>query len=201
MAQQRENPALQESNEPRLDTNIVIRAQEGDEEAFNYLYLHYFPAIGIFLAYLVNDEEVGRELAQDTFLRAWQALYRLHQPASFPAWLYQIARNTACDHLRHTKHNSSVFLTHEHEGIIDRQHTEPDQQVEALDRLKCALASVSWEYRVPLVLYHIQGMSKAHIAQLLDLKESSVGTYISKGMRELYAYLLQIDSPFEKEEK
>jgi RNA polymerase sigma-70 factor, ECF subfamily len=196
MTQQREKPALQDSGEPPLDINIVLRAQAGDEEAFNCLYLQYFRPIGIFLTHLVNNEEIGRELAQDTFLRAWEKLYSLHQPTTFPGWLYRIARNIAYDHLRHTKHDYSVYLTHEHEGIIDGRYGEPDEQVEAVDCLKCALTAVSWEYRVPLVLYHIRGMSKAHIAELLDLEESSVRTYISRGMRELSTYLLQNRSKF-----
>lgn len=199
MAKIRRDSAPQEGREPPLDTNTVIQAQAGDEKAFNRLYLHYFPPISLFLTYLVGDKEVGYELAQETFLRAWRSLHRLHQPGAFLSWLYQIARNIAYDHQRQTKHECSVYLAQEHQCIEDRRSARPEEQIIAADQLMRAVASVSREYRAPLVLYHIRGMSKACIAELLDLQESSVSTYISKGMQELRTYLLKTDPTLGKE--
>jgi RNA polymerase sigma-70 factor (ECF subfamily) len=199
MAKIPRDSAPHESSEPLLDTITVIQAQAGDEEAFNRLYLLYFRPISLFLIYLVGDEEVGPELAQETFLRAWRSLSRLRQAGAFLGWLYQIARNIAFDDQRRSKHTCSVSLAPEHECIEDKGYARTEEQVIAADQLRCALAAVSREYRAPLVLYHIRGMSTARIAELLDLQESSVRTYISKGMQELRAYLLQSDPTFGKE--
>ena len=199
MSQMSQGSDHQARGEAQLDTMTVIQAQQGDEDAFNRLYLRYFLSIGIFLTHMVGNEEVGRELAQETFLRAWQALDRLQHPAAFLGWLYQIARNIARDYQRHTQSECYVYLNQEHDGIEDTRLAGPEAQAEAADLVRCALTAISPEYRACLILYHVQGLPKTRIAEFLGLKESTVSTYISLGMNQLRTHLLQIDPNFGKD--
>src|SRR5438874_2179877 len=116
----------QETGQAQLEITTVIQAQKGDEDAFNRLYLRYFLSIGIFLTHMVGNEEVGRELTQETFLRAWMALDRLQHPGAFLGWLYQIARNIARDYLRHTRCECYVYLNREHDSIEDTRLVAPE---------------------------------------------------------------------------
>src|SRR5438045_8873829 len=76
------------------------------------------------------------------------------------------------------------------QGIETMSTPGPEEQVEAEEYLKLALVCIPLEYRTCLILYHIEGWSKQQIAELLEIKETSVGTYLSYGLREL-RYLLR----------
>src|SRR5439155_18797161 len=82
---------------------VVEQARSGDQRAFDTLFEYYNTRICTYLAHIVGNEEEGRDLAQETFLKAWQALGSIHNEASFDTWLYRIATNTAIDHLRRCK--------------------------------------------------------------------------------------------------
>src|SRR5260370_504255 len=58
---------------------IVEQARAGDKTAFDTLFQHYNARICAYLAHMVGDEEEGRDLAQETFLKAWQCLANLPQ--------------------------------------------------------------------------------------------------------------------------
>lgn len=199
MSEMSQDADHQETGQAQLEITTVIQAQKGDEDAFNRLYLRYFLSIGIFLTHMVGNEEVGRELTQETFLRAWMALDRLQHPGAFLGWLYQIARNIARDYQRHTRCECYVYLNQEHDSIEDTRLVAPEAQAEAADLVRCALTAISSEYRACLIMYHIQGLPKPRIAEILSLKESTVGTYISLGMSQLRKQLLQLDPNFGKD--
>src|SRR5579871_5632237 len=78
----------------------VERAYGGDTQAFDRLYRYFYTPICLYLAHMVGDYEEGCDLAQETFLKAWQGLHTIHNMARFDSWLYRIATNTAIDYLR-----------------------------------------------------------------------------------------------------
>jgi RNA polymerase sigma-70 factor (ECF subfamily) len=61
----------------------------------------------------------------------------------------------------------------------------PEEQVEEAELLKLALARVSTTYRPCLILYVVEEYSQRQIAELLQIKESSIGRYVSRGKEEL----------------
>ena len=73
----------------------VARAQSGDRSAFATLFLQFNARICTYLARLVGDNDIGRDLAQDTFVTVWRALPEMRDTTRFVPWLYRIATNTA----------------------------------------------------------------------------------------------------------
>lgn len=71
---------------------LVLRAQAGQQNAFEDLYKQYFKHLCNYLTLLIGDNGVACELAQETFVKAWQNLLRLREPASF-ASISQQARH------------------------------------------------------------------------------------------------------------
>ncbi len=172
------------------DTQLVVQAQAGNEAAFEMLYKRYFYRLYLFLARLTGNDDVGCELTQETFLKAWQNLSTLRNASTFLGWLYRIARNLACDHQRSTKNAHLTDSYDEKPQHMDTIITAgPEEQIEAEENVQLALARIPMEYRVCLILYHIEGYSKKQIAALMEIKESSVSTYISNGLRELRKHL------------
>lgn len=86
--------------EPDELVQLVQLARLGDDVAFEQLYLRRYRDICSFLIHLVGNEDAGRDLTHDTFLKAWQELSQLRDASRFDSWLYRIARNLAWNWLQ-----------------------------------------------------------------------------------------------------
>src|SRR5215471_12868551 len=82
---------------------LVLRAQGGDQLAFEALYERYNDRICRYLCRMVGNDGIGCELTQEVFMKAWEALLSLRDPARFASWLYRIATNRAYNYQQHAK--------------------------------------------------------------------------------------------------
>ena len=165
--------------------NLVLRAQKGDQLAFEVLYERYNDRICRYLSRMVGDDGIGCELTQEVFLKAWEALLGLRDPSRFASWLYRIATNRAYNYQQHAK--LLHMIPWEEYAMREETHSiaGPEEQVEEAELLKLALARVSPTYRPCLILYVVEEYSQRQIAELLQIKESSIGRYVSRGKEEL----------------
>ena len=160
---------------------VVEQARAGDKTAFDTLFQHYNARICTYLAHLVGDEEEGCDLAQETFLKAWQTLASLHNEACFNAWLYRIATNIAIDHLRRRKFRWSRWISDENG---DMSTAGPEERVAEAELIQQALAKVSLKYRTCLLLQLVANFSQREIATALKISEKSVSIYVSRGSEQ-----------------
>ena len=165
--------------------NLVLRDQKGDQLAFEVLYERYNDRICRYLSRMVGDDGIGCELTQEVFLKAWEALLGLRDPSRFASWLYRIATNRAYNYQQHAK--LLHLIPWEEYAMREETHSiaGPEEQVEEAELLKLALARVSPTYRPCLILYVVEEYSQRQIAELLQIKESSIGRYVSRGKEEL----------------
>lgn len=181
------------------ETMLVKMAHAGDEAALAQLFEHYNARVHLYLARLVGDDEVGRELTQETFLKAWESLPRLRDPSRFTSWLYRIATNIAYDHLRRP-HRLLLFPSKQHEERTQVQTdmrgdmTRLERRVEERELLTLALQQVSLTYRACVILQIVEELPQRQIAALLGIKEGSVSKYVSRGLQELRNAYLQLTS-------
>jgi RNA polymerase sigma-70 factor (ECF subfamily) len=141
---------------------------------------------------MVGNDEVGGELAQETFLKAWQALAGLRDDARFGSWLYRIATNVARDFQRRARLIRWLpWEEYQAQGETEAMSKAgPEQQVEDAELLRQALAQVSVTYRACLILYIVEDLPQPQIAERLGIKPSYVSNYVSRWLAELrQAYL------------
>ena len=166
------------------DAELAAQAREGNRFAFEKLFERYNSQICIYLVRIVGNDGVGCDLAQETFLKAWEALPSLRDTSRFASWLYRIATNVAYDHQRHSR-----LLPWEkyrtQENIEEISIEGPEEQVEEMELLKLALAQVSLTYRACLILYIVEELPQRQIAERLGIKETCVSKYVSRGLEEL----------------
>ena len=174
---------IPEADDHIYQMHLVVQAQAGDIAAFEKLYRQYYNRICTYILHIVGDDGVGCELTQETFLKVWQALPGLRQASAFEGWVYRIATNLAYDHQRRIK---AVTWQPYHEAgkIKEIALAGPEELIEARELLKAALTSIKWKYRTCIILYHIEGFSRQRIAEILEIKESSVNTYLSTGLEQ-----------------
>ncbi|GHO43981.1 RNA polymerase sigma factor [Ktedonospora formicarum] len=169
-----------ENSEDKVSLDqLVAQARRGDATAFATLFEIFSLPICTYLTRLVGNDELGRDLAQDTFLKAWKGLSGLQEELQFRAWLYRIATNIAYAHLRHERHMRWLpwMLISEHESLsIDG----PEEWISEVDMIQHALRQLSPQYRACLLLQVIEGFSQREIAHMLHISEKSVGSNVSR---------------------
>ena len=167
-------------------TQLVGLARAGDGPAFRDLFQRYNGQVCTYLARLVGNDEAGRDLAQETFMRAWKSLPAIRSDAHFKAWLFRIATNIAMSHLRHTR--LVRWLPWREEEIItsriDLSIEGPEEQAGEAECVQYALAQLAPQCRTCLLLQLVAGFSQREIADSLGISEKSVSAYVSRGREQ-----------------
>jgi RNA polymerase sigma-70 factor (ECF subfamily) len=179
-------------------TAMVERARAGDRAAFTALFHQYNAPICRYLAHVVGNDDVGRDLAQETFFAAWRALPDLRDASRFGPWLYRIATNLARSYLRQARLARWLPWAEPGEPLEASYPTAagPEAQVSEAQQIALALAQLTPKYRICLLLQVEGGFSQREIAGLLRLTEKSVSVYVSRGREEFRrAYQRLEDEP------
>lgn len=167
---------------------MVTRARGGDSAAFDALFRRFNARIFGYLARMVGNDEEGRDLTQETFVKAWRMLPGLHDSARFSPWLYRIATSIAIDHLRSRKGRGLWQLDDETSERANsnagRLQEGPEEQVAQTEQVRQALALVSPRYRACLLLQITGGFSQREIASMLHMSEKSVSVYVRRGSEQ-----------------
>ena len=180
-------PAGEPARAAVIDTElaqVVELARGGDTLAFRELFQKYNGQVCTYLARLVGNDEVGRDLAQETFMRAWKSLPEIRSDAHFKAWLFRIATNIAMSHLRHAR---LVRWLPWQEDMVSHVHLSVDGPEEYAGEAECvqyALAQLAPQCRTCLLLQLVAGFSQREIAGSLGISEKSVSAYVSRGREQ-----------------
>jgi RNA polymerase sigma-70 factor (ECF subfamily) len=156
---------------------LVDQARLGSDEAFGQLFERFQTPIVNYLYRVVGDWDAANDLAQDSFLKAYQALPRTAEGLQISPWLYRIATNTALDALRRRKRITWVPFKVENEPHVSdtaARHAESDA-------IQHALEQVPPDQRTCLVLNMSQGMSYKEIAETLGISVNLVAVRIFRG--------------------
>lgn len=116
------------------DEECAAHAQRGERAAFSELVVRYQDRIYRFLVRLTRSPDEAIELAQDTFLNAYQALAHWQLETHFSAWLFRIARNLAFDWLRRDKRVQFVPLEEDDGDAFADPAPTPDAVLETRQR-------------------------------------------------------------------
>ena len=161
------------------EAELVSRARTGDRDAFAALFDRFQTPIVNYLYRVVGDWEVANDLAQDTFLKAYQALPRTDPDLQIAPWLYRIATNTALDTLRRRKRITWVPFLEEFEPPAPGG--DPGSIVPNQDAVHRALQQIPADQRVALVLHLHQGLSYKEIGSMLGVAPNLVAVRVFRG--------------------
>lgn len=174
-----------------MDTQIILKAQKGDDMAFyQLLSLHKDQLYRIAFRYLKN-EQGALEAIQETTYRAYRNLKKLKKPEYFRTWLIRILINVCLDDLKYLKRQ----VTYDSEvssslsGIADDPY-EPGGRVN-LQRLDIlfALEHLDFKYRQIIELKYFEDLTLRDIADILDRPEGTVKTWLNQALKQLREYL------------
>lgn len=168
------------------DAALMARVKEGDERAFAALVDRYRDRLVAYLTRLSGSFERAEDLAQETFVRLYRAAPRYEERGQLAALLFRIATNLVRSEER--KRRQARWIPFDASRHDAPRSSSPQSSVlrdEALAHLQRAVAELPLRYRVPLVLHEVEGWTVPRIADLLDCREGTVKSRISRGRSRL----------------
>lgn len=172
----------------RADRERVRLAQQGDQAAYGEIVRRHQDRIYRHLLHLTGSREEALELAQEVFIKAWEALPSWRPDAQIHTWLYRVASNLALDLLRRRKVVQFVVLEEDYDAPADAPSPEAQLQAkQSMLALDAALARLTPEQREIVLLREVEGLSYDEIAASLDLEEGTVKSRLARARAALAA--------------
>lgn len=176
-------------NTDQTDQQLVQRVQKGDSRAFDMLVLKYQHKIFGLISRYIRDADEVQDVAQEAFIKAYNALPRFRGDSAFYTWLYRIAINTAKNHLvsksrRPPGQDVEVDDAEYYDGgSALREIENPENALfgaELKAVVEAAIAALPDDLRTAVTLREFDGLSYEDIAEVM---ECPVGTVRSRIFR------------------
>jgi RNA polymerase sigma-70 factor, ECF subfamily len=162
------------------ETQLLRRAQKGDRFAFGLLAERHEDRLFTVAARMLGSRDDAADVVQETLIRAWTGLPRFRGDARLSTWLHRILLNAVYDHQARRRPTVPLDETYDPADPRDRiaEH-------ELSDELQRALAALSEDFRLPVLLADVAGLSYEEIGESLGLPAGTVRSRIFRGRAEL----------------
>jgi RNA polymerase sigma factor (sigma-70 family) len=188
---------------------LVDEARHGSADARDELVRRHYREIALVAVAITNDPTEAEDLSQEAFIRAFRNLDLLVDPDRFAAWLRRIAVGVSIDWLRSFRPNLYRGWDGSDDVAASTRPSPLDRllRAEMTARVSAALDALPPRYRVPVRLYHLDGLSHAKIAASLDVPVATVRSLVARARRKLAPLLAEyapdratsIDDVFEEQ--
>ncbi|HSG28268.1 MAG TPA: sigma-70 family RNA polymerase sigma factor [Candidatus Krumholzibacterium sp.] len=174
------------------DEDLILKVQEGQNQAFDILVGRYKNRLYAYLFRLLGNESEAEEFAQETFVRAYVHADKYRTVAKFSTWLYTIATNLVRNRIRNIKRRPTmVSMWTDDKGSDEGRWVEIKDDApspeDAMDRRKLneliqsAIEKIPAKYRPSFVLREINGLTYEEISAATGLKLGTVRSRINRG--------------------
>ena len=198
-----------------MSTEILRRAQSGDQQAFAQLTDVYRREIQLHCYRILGSTQDAEDALQETFLGAWRALAKFEERASIRTWLYRIATNHCLNMLRAAKRRPELVSSRKTapaernpageivwlepypdillDGLLD-DGPGPDARYESRESVSLAFITVLQllppRQRVALVLRDVLGYRASEAAEMIDETQASVESALKRARVALHDHLV-----------
>ena len=172
-----------------IDIKIIKRCQMGDKEAFQELISEYHPFVYKFLYKLSENEEVAKDLTQDTFIKVIKNIekFEIKGSAKFSTYIITISKNLYIDYLRQEKRillnipidqypNLKDINTDIEEAVIDKLCRQ--DVIENMNKL-------TEEQKIAIKMKYIEGLTLKEIGTVLNVEPKTIKSRIHNGIVKL----------------
>lgn len=186
------------NDQQKLEAEWLKKAREGDPDAFGEFFNVYHVRLFAVVSRVVSNPDDARDIAQRSWVKAWQKLDTFKGDSSFYTWLCRIATFTALDHLRSRKRRGEVeylddvVSSKEEQHMATRPGDRPDrvmQKAEIRERFETALEQLTDKHRTALILREVEGLSYSEIAKTMGCQIGTVMSRIFNARKQIQQYL------------
>lgn len=191
--------AKAETAEAREEQRLVEQARHGDLEAYDALVRRYQERIYGTIYHMTSNHEDANDLAQETFIKAFQALKSFKGGSSFYTWLYRIAVNKTINFLKQRKNRAGMSLNdldfnaeHDPDLVALISQKTPRREAgltELQEKLNEAMGKLSEVHRLVVTLHDVQGVPHEEIAKIMDCNIGTVRSRLFYARQQLQGFL------------
>jgi RNA polymerase sigma-70 factor (ECF subfamily) len=182
------------------EQELVRRARKGDLGAYDQLVQRYHQRIYATIYHMTSNHEDANDLAQEAFIKGFQALKSFKGGSSFYTWVYRIAVNKTINFLKQRKNRSHMSLNDldfntEHDPdlvalISDKTPRREANLTELQEKLNEAMQKLSDSHRLVVTLHDVQGLSHEEIAKIMDCNIGTVRSRLFYARQQLQGHLV-----------
>lgn len=186
----------------RSDGELVREARRGDKDAFRELVERYQRKIVSVALGMVHNPEDAMEIAQETFIKAYESLDGFKGESSFYTWLYRIAFNRAIDFRRRVRRHPTIGLQDRfgsvesgesfEEVLREEGRTDPFDHAEARevgDRVAEAINELTPDHKAVILLREVEGLSYEEISRVMHCSKGTVMSRLHYARKKLQKQL------------
>jgi len=178
------------------DTEVMLRAQAGEDAAFDYLAQKFRRPLVSFMYRMVRNLAIAEELSQEVLLRVYRSRQSYAAEAKFTTWLYRIATNLALNHIRDTKHerpeNSVALDESDEESGLAVELPDPAMSAEQrmlrrerMVAIRKHVEALPERQRMAVIMHKYQSMDYREISKVLKLSESATKSLLFRAYETL----------------
>lgn len=177
----------------RLNADCLARLCQGDEAAFDALYLDMYPRVYRFIYRIVHDPSLAEELVNETMMVVWEKPESFNHTSKVSTWVMGIAYRKALKaKVRNRRSVGDLPIDDWAEVLTDRRNSTT-RAVELSDLLYKGLAELPEAQRAVVELSSYHGLSYQEIAVILDCPENTVKTRMYSARQKLAHYLPMLE--------
>ena len=180
------------------DRRLVALASRGDVEAFTKLVRAHSSLVYRVALRMLGTEE-AQDASQEVWIRVWRNIKGFRGESAFSTWLYKIAVNTCLSvRQKEARREEREYDGDEMPYLQEPPGGDADPEAAALsaerrDEIQAALGHVRVEHRAALVLRHMEGLSYAEIAEVLEVPDGTAKGWVSRGRAAMLIALAEDD--------
>jgi RNA polymerase sigma-70 factor, ECF subfamily len=180
------------------DRDLATRASQGDVEAFTKLVRAHSSLVYRVALRMLGTEE-AQDASQEVWIRVWRNIKGFRGESAFSTWLYKIAVNTCLSvRQKEARREEREYDGDEMPYLQEPPGGDADPEAAALsaerrDEIQAALGHVRVEHRAALVLRHMEGLSYAEIAEVLEVPDGTAKGWVSRGRAAMLIALAEDD--------
>ncbi len=173
------------------DQELIDKTLQGDTRAFGVLVEQYQGYVFTIIVRMVKVREEAEEVAQDTFIKAFESLSSFRGESKFSSWLYSIAYRKALDRLRkNKKYGASELLediTEGEAGISQNAlHILEDKERKA--QIQHCIMQLPEVDAALITLYYFEDQSVREIAKITQLSEDHIKVKLHRSRKKCFLY-------------
>lgn len=180
------------------EIDCITQSQNGDHAAFEALIQKHQQMIHTLAYRMTGSVSDAQDLAQETFIRAYQQLDAFNGASKFSSWLYRIAVNACIDWQRKESRRVQLGTQWVEEYCSDRQNPSTDEALDELSRgVQAALMKLPEKQRAAIALTVYGGHNHAEAAKILGCSETTVSWRIFSARQKLKKLLSKAGGCYE----
>jgi RNA polymerase sigma-70 factor, ECF subfamily len=179
------------------DRALVARASQGDVEAFTKLVRAHSSLVYRVALRMLGDED-AQDASQEVWIRVWRNIKSFRGESAFSTWLYRITVNTCFTFRQREARREEREVGGEVSYLPEPPGGDADPETATLnaerrDEIQAALKHVRAEHCAALVLRHMEGLSYAEIAEVLEVPDGTAKGWVSRGRAAMLIALAEED--------